>query len=85
MQFFLSLLDSEAMSSFLLWERSYLEKQNISIRQRLTPALSGLEWIVNGGAFDRHGIGGISGEGRRLLGWTKERHWLLGPERKEAA
>jgi hypothetical protein len=83
MLFFMSLLDAEAVSAFLLWARSYLEKQTDSRRQRLLPALSGLEWIVADGVFDQQGIGGRTGEGRRLLGWTTTRHWLLGPEGKD--
>jgi len=74
MVFFLSLLDSETVSAFLLWASSYLEQQNTSAGQRLNPALSGLKWIVDGGTFDREGIGGIAGDGRRLLGWTTKRH-----------
>jgi hypothetical protein len=73
MVFFLSLLDSQTVSTFLLWARHHLEQQNTSIRERLSPALSGLEWIAGGGTFDRHGIGGIAGEGRRFLGWTSGR------------
>jgi hypothetical protein len=72
MVFYLSLLDSQTVSAFLVWARSYLEQQNTSAGQRLNPALSGLEWIVGGGTFDQQGVGGITGEGRRLLGWTTE-------------
>jgi hypothetical protein len=74
MVFFLSLLDSQTVSTFLQWARGHLEQQNTSLRERLSPALSGLEWIAGGGTFDPHGIGGIAGEGRRILGWTTGRH-----------
>jgi hypothetical protein len=73
MVFFLSMLDSQAVSTFLLWARRHLEQQNTSIRERIGPALSGLEWIASGGTFNRLGIGGIAGEGRRFLGWTTGR------------
>jgi hypothetical protein len=73
MVFFLSFLDAQTVSTFLQWARSHLEQQNTSVRERLSPALSGLEWIAGGGNFDPHGIGGIDGEGRRLLGWTTGR------------
>lgn len=74
MVFFLSLVDSQTVSAFLVWARRHLEQQNTSLRERLSPALSGLEWIAGGGSFDPHGMGGIAGEGRRLLGWTTGRH-----------
>lgn len=70
MVFFLSLVDSQTVSAFLVWARRHLEQQNTSIRERLSPALSGLEWIAGGSNFDPHGMGGITGEGHRLLGWT---------------
>jgi hypothetical protein len=73
MLFFLSFLDSQAVSAFLVWARRHLEQQNSSIRERIGPALSGLEWIAGGGTFNRRGIGGIAGEGRRFLGWTTGR------------
>jgi hypothetical protein len=46
------------------------------VRERLTPALVGLAHVADGGRFDRDGT---AGAGRRLLGWTTTRHWLLGP------
>jgi hypothetical protein len=73
MVFFLSLVDSQTVSSFLLWARRHLEQQNTSVCERLRPALSGLEWIAGGGTFDAQGVGGLAGEGRRLLGWTTRR------------
>jgi hypothetical protein len=72
MVFFLSLLDSETVSAFLLWARAHLEQQNTSVKQRLDPALTGLEWIVGGGIFDPSGMGGGDGTGVRLLGWNAE-------------
>lgn len=70
MLFFLSLLESQEVSTFLQWSRHHLKQQNLSIRERIGPALSGLELIAGGGTFNREGIGGISGEARRFLGWT---------------
>ena len=38
--------------------------------------IDGLEYIMNEGVFD--GGGYAENGGRRLLGWTTERHWILG-------
>ncbi len=83
MVFYLSLVSPEAVSAFLLWARSHLEQlKNTSLRRRMDPALAGLEWIAAGGTFDQHGVGGIAGEGRRLLGWTtKQREGFVSEER----
>jgi hypothetical protein len=44
------------------------------VRQRLAPALGGLSYVAAGGRFtDEQTPAG----GRRLLGWTTSRHWLL--------
>jgi hypothetical protein len=37
--------------------------------------LDGLGHVLAGGTFDDAGVGG---NGRRLLGWTVGRHWMLG-------
>jgi len=50
---------------------------------QLSPALSNLESVINNGSFYQHGVGVTSGEGRRFIGWTTKRHWLLGPEEME--
>lgn len=73
MVFYLSLLDSETVSRFLLWAHGYLEAQkSATLSLRLELALSGLEWIAAGSTFDQHGVGRTAGE-RGLLGWTTER------------
>jgi hypothetical protein len=73
MVFYLSLLDSQTVSAFCLWARSHLKQQSTSVRERLNPALCGLEWTIGGGTFDRNGVGGNASEGCQLLGWiTKQ-------------
>ncbi len=72
MLFFLALLDPQVVSAFLLWARNHLAQQDLLTANRLNPALSGLEWIVQGGTFDQHGIGGPAGKGRRVIGWTRQ-------------
>ena len=44
------------------------------VRQRLTPALVGLGHVAAGGRFTE---GRTPADGRRLLGWSTGRHWLL--------
>ncbi|MEO3819515.1 hypothetical protein [Plantactinospora sp. B24E8] len=43
-------------------------------RNLLTPVLAGLGYVAAGGGFAPDGTGGA---GRRLLGWTVGRHWLV--------
>ena len=81
MVFFLALLDAEDVVSFLQWARGHLAEQISPFAQGLHPALNGLEWTASGGVFDENGTT-PSGDGRRFLGWTSERHWMLG-ERTE--
>lgn len=43
----------------------------------LLPVADGLLHVIRGGAFDSAGRADGLGNGRRLLGWTVGRHWLL--------
>ncbi len=43
---------------------------------RLRPAVDGLAHVVAGGRFNAVGVAD-EGNGRRLLGWSVEEHWLL--------
>jgi len=61
----------------------HLEEQTLTIQEKLLPALRGLELVASGGVFDKDEIGGKNGEARRFLGWTTERHWVLGPNRED--
>lgn len=78
MLFFLSLGPVDALEPFFLWARGVLDgaaAKEPSVR-RLGPALDGLEHIARGGRFDPSGR--VGQRGRRLLGWTVGRHWMLG-------
>lgn len=47
----------------------------------LLPVADGLLHVIRGGAFDASGHADGLGTGRRFLGWTVGRHWLLGDKR----
>jgi hypothetical protein len=67
---------------FLQWADEHLAKQREEFRDRCAPAMLGLHAIASGGHFESAGFDPATG-GRRFLGWTLERHWLL-PERQRA-
>jgi hypothetical protein len=83
MVFFLSFIPDDEVPLFLAWAGNHLAEQTLTIQEKLLPALRGLELVASGGVFDRDGIGGKNGEARRFLGWTTERHWVLGPNRED--
>jgi hypothetical protein len=62
-------------SPFVAYAEERLAAQPAHVRDRLAPVIAGLAHISDGGEFDRNGEGG---SGRRFLGWTTERHWMLG-------
>ncbi|GAA2532492.1 hypothetical protein [Pilimelia columellifera] len=72
MVFYLSLVESapqevEAMAGFLA-------RSNPAVRERLAPAMTALTRVAAGGRFADDAT---SDSGRRLTGWTTERHWLI--------
>lgn len=74
--FYLSLVDRAEVSSFLSWGADHLGKQRPEFRARFAPAFHGLRAVAEGDRFDAEGIHSGSG-GRRFLGWSVGRHWLL--------
>lgn len=80
---YLSLGDDAAVAPFLTWADEHLARQRDDFRTRFQPALAGLAAVASGRTFDRNGLDPDTG-GRRLLGWTLERHWLL-PDRRPVA
>ena len=84
MVFFLSLLDSSEIRSFIQWTRAEAVRQKSTGAEQLELAVAGLELVVNGGSIDQLDAEGAF-QARRFLGWTTGRHWLLGPEQKKAA
>ena len=51
-------------------------------QDRFAPVIAGLDQILAGSRFDGHGR---VGNGRRYLGWSVGRHWLLPPPADERA
>lgn len=49
---------------------------NLRLAPRLMPALTGLEGAIKGSNFDDSGYN-AEGRGRRLLGYTSDKHWLM--------
>jgi hypothetical protein len=85
MLFFVSLAPSDDLDGFVAWTREHLAKQGPAFRERFAPAVCGLEHVAAGGRFDNQGLARTPrGEGRRFLGWTTERHWLMPNESKDA-
>jgi hypothetical protein len=73
---YLSIVHEAEIARFLDWAEDHFAHQRDDFRDRFQPALLGLNAVVNGRTFDDNGIEPGSG-GRRLLGWTLDRHWLL--------
>lgn len=76
MIFFLSLLPAADVEKFLSWADEHLTQQTTEFRVRFRPAVQGLRRAAAGRSPDE----GILA--RRFLGWTTDRHWLLGPKPK---
>jgi hypothetical protein len=74
MVFFLSLSPASEVDQFLAWADEHLSRQRTDFQTRFWPAVEGLRRAAAGMSPED----GISA--RRFLGWTKERHWLLGPK-----
>jgi hypothetical protein len=83
MIFYLSLIDDGEVFRFADWAEEYLANQREEFRLRFAPAMSGVQMVLSGGRFDRNGVDLGTG-GRRFLGWTLGRHWLL-PDRDDQA
>jgi len=78
MLFYMSLLGSDEQAIFGRWLAKYIETRTAPFRARFAPVVKGLEAIVAGETFDPGGQ--TPSGGRRFLGWSVKRHWLL-PER----
>lgn len=76
MMFYLSLLDQSEINAFLDWSAAHLEGQRDEFRRRFAPVTQGLVVVAGGDHFDPDGYHAPSG-GRRFLGWSVGRHWLL--------
>ena len=74
MLFFLSLLDDDAQASAVARIEEELRSSGGDAGRRLQPAVEGLVRVARG---ERFGRDGRVGDGRQLLGWTTDRHWML--------
>ncbi len=74
MIFYLALVPNRHVHRFLAWADDYLSKQQADFQNRFRPALMGLQLAAGETSIDNKGTA------RPFLGWTNERHWLLGPE-----
>jgi threonine/homoserine/homoserine lactone efflux protein len=74
MVFFLARQQSPAQREFVEWANDRLASRTPQVLAKIRPAVDGLNHVVAGGTFDAAGLGGI---GRRLLGWSIDRHWML--------
>jgi hypothetical protein len=77
---YLSLARMDETTRFLAWAGDHIETQRADFRHRFAPALAGLQAVATGGRFDHDGLDRATG-GRRFLGWTAGRHWLLSESR----
>jgi hypothetical protein len=76
MVFYLALLETAELSAFLEWSAAHMQTQSGELRQRFEPVVAGLRAVLAGERFGADGIHAASG-GRRFLGWSVGRHWLL--------
>jgi len=75
MVFFLALLPPGEVKTFLEWAEEHLSKQKQDFQIRFHPVLRGLVLAAEGQSLDDRSA--TEQEARRLLGWSKEKHWLL--------
>ncbi|HET8630016.1 MAG TPA: hypothetical protein VFL91_21555 [Thermomicrobiales bacterium] len=78
---YLALADADELPRFVDWAGEHVGRQRADFRQRFAPALAGLRVVASGGGFGGDGVDRATG-GRRFLGWTIGRHWLL-PEPRQ--
>jgi hypothetical protein len=78
MIFYLSLLRADEVTAFGEWLAKHFETRTAPFRARFAPVVKGFEAIVAGRTFDSGGQSRSGG--RRFLGWSVGRHWML-PER----
>jgi hypothetical protein len=73
MVFFLSLLPEQTHPAFFQWAEKALSQRRGDLPRRLRSAMVGLRHAMWGGRK-----GDAPPEARCFLGWTVERHWVLG-------
>lgn len=78
--FFLSLCPAPAQAEAAARLRAQVQDSgDEDFQARFRPAVDGLAHVIAGGRFDTSGHAPAPGGGRRFLGWSAGRHWLLDP------
>jgi hypothetical protein len=72
--FFLSRMRADEVEAFLAWAQEQLSGRPSHMAAVMAPVVGGLRDVQAGAAFDHDGR---TDNGRRLLGWTVGRHWVL--------
>lgn len=80
MIFYLSFLPEAEVAEFLIWADAHLRKQRAPFPELFAPALQGLRMAAKGESLD--GDAAKLEGARRFTGWSKSRHWLLGPDER---
>ena len=75
--FFLSFVDTNTQRQAIDGLRSRAGSESDEWRARFAAVIDGLDAVLDGGQFDTTGRAGATG--RRFLGWSVGRHWLLPP------
>ncbi|WP_246006891.1 transcriptional regulator [Actinomadura pelletieri] len=70
--FFLSLCGLKEQIAVVAWMQDELDRQPAHTVRRLDPVLAGLRHVLTGGDLD-----GPNPHGRRFLGWTLGKHWMV--------
>jgi hypothetical protein len=74
MVFYLSLVPYSDLQTFVSSCGARLGEMPADIGRRAAPAVTGLQWVADGGRFEDRGV---PADARRLLGWSAGRHWIL--------
>jgi hypothetical protein len=78
--YFLSLCPPPAQAEALARLRGQVQAAgDEDFQARIQPVTGGLAHVIAGGRFDADGTAPEPGGGRRFLGWTAGRHWILAP------
>jgi hypothetical protein len=73
---FLALLPKSDLEDFMSWAQSHLEAQPAEFRTRFEPVLTSLVAASKSSLEEEGATDDMNAH--RFLGWSKERHWLLG-------
>ncbi len=74
MVFFLSMAPAPATEEFIAWAYAHLAPQSPRVRNRIAPAMAGLELAAAGRSLDDPAS--LAGGARRLLAYAHRPHWM---------